>query len=640
MKTTLKLTIASAMFVGLTYNSLAQNVGINGTGANPDNSAMLDVSATNRGLLMPRVALTATNVAAPVTAPATSLMVYNTATAGTAPNNVTPGYYYWDGTRWVRFAFGNPSTNEAWLITGNNGTLAPTTALGTAMNNNFVGTRDNVSFVLGANNRERLRILNTGQIGVNVQAPWATSRFQVNALGGDDGVVVSASTTGDGVYAQNTGTGNAVTGISTNAIGFGVEAINADATGIALIGRTGTTVPLLFADGSGGAFSAPLIGGSAIGRTATGSDGFIGAGNNTTMVYTGTGGTGIAGTISGGAGAYGVMGTHYNGANGDRFGLLGSSEYGGYFQFNNNIRANAASATSGLYAQFNNNNITTIASADEGLFTQFNATTQALLATPDEAIYAIRGGRNMIVATNTFAAQFAFDASNFTIVGSALHGVQSQTANIAGSGVLGIHTAGGTGLFANGNTGASGTKAFQIDHPLDPANKYLNHYSIESPEVLNMYRGSIVLDGNGEATIMMPTYFDAINTNFSYQLTAVGAAMPNLFVETELTTGGQFKISGGVANKKVSWVVYAERNDEWVKQYPNSKAVEIVKSAEESGKYLVPALYGQPANMGIHYQEVQQRSYEIKRPESVPTNKRLETVTRDLEKAPKVPVAN
>lgn len=80
------------------------NVGI-GTTA-PDASARLDVTSTNQGFLPPRIALTAKNVATPVATPATGLMVYNTATAGTAPNNVTPGYYYWDGTRWNRFIDG------------------------------------------------------------------------------------------------------------------------------------------------------------------------------------------------------------------------------------------------------------------------------------------------------------------------------------------------------------------------------------------------------------------------------------------------------------------------------------------------------------------------------------------------------
>src|SRR5690349_9957428 len=90
-------------------NLHAQNIGINATGATPDASAMLDVAATNRGLLVPRVALTATNAAGPITSPTTSLLVYNTATAGTSPNNVVPGYYYWNGTAWVALLTGSSS---------------------------------------------------------------------------------------------------------------------------------------------------------------------------------------------------------------------------------------------------------------------------------------------------------------------------------------------------------------------------------------------------------------------------------------------------------------------------------------------------------------------------------------------------
>jgi hypothetical protein len=89
-------------------NTEAIRIKANGaTGINnisPDNSAQLDVTATNKGVLVPRVALTATNVAAPVTSPATSLLIYNTASAGSFPNDVYPGYYYWSGTRWRRFA--------------------------------------------------------------------------------------------------------------------------------------------------------------------------------------------------------------------------------------------------------------------------------------------------------------------------------------------------------------------------------------------------------------------------------------------------------------------------------------------------------------------------------------------------------
>lgn len=100
-----KIIISICTCIGLLFiggNTYSQSVGISGTGISPDASAMLDVSAPDKGLLIPRVALTSLAVAGPITAPATSLLVYNNATAGTSPNNVTPGYYYWDGTKWVR----------------------------------------------------------------------------------------------------------------------------------------------------------------------------------------------------------------------------------------------------------------------------------------------------------------------------------------------------------------------------------------------------------------------------------------------------------------------------------------------------------------------------------------------------------
>lgn len=66
----------------------------------PHASAKLEVASSTQGFLPPRVALTAANQASPVTSPAIGLLVFNTQTAGTAPNNVTPGYYYWNGSSW------------------------------------------------------------------------------------------------------------------------------------------------------------------------------------------------------------------------------------------------------------------------------------------------------------------------------------------------------------------------------------------------------------------------------------------------------------------------------------------------------------------------------------------------------------
>jgi hypothetical protein len=90
----------------LSQSVLAQT-GIGTT--SPNASAKLDVSATDRGFLPPRVALTAANAFSPITgtsSAAAGLLVYNTATAGTAPNNVVPGYYYWNGTTWIQISGG------------------------------------------------------------------------------------------------------------------------------------------------------------------------------------------------------------------------------------------------------------------------------------------------------------------------------------------------------------------------------------------------------------------------------------------------------------------------------------------------------------------------------------------------------
>ncbi|QDH77673.1 hypothetical protein FKX85_00870 [Echinicola soli] len=109
----------------------------------PDESAVLDVSSTTKGVLIPRLALTSTTSPAPLSANVAGMIVYNTATAGTAPENVTPGFYYNDGSAWVRVAdvssqdmrfvgTNNHITKDAGI--GSNGTDA-----GTGNNNIFIG---------------------------------------------------------------------------------------------------------------------------------------------------------------------------------------------------------------------------------------------------------------------------------------------------------------------------------------------------------------------------------------------------------------------------------------------------------------------------------------------------------------------
>lgn len=162
------------------------------------------------------------------------------------------------------------------------------------------------------------------------------------------------------------------------------------------------------------------------------------------------------------------------------------------------------------------------------------------------------------------------------------------------AGVVGV--GGDFGVLCFGDLLATGLKNFVIDHPQEPADKYLRHYSLESNEVLNVYRGTVTLDGNGQADVSLPDYFESVNINYTYQLTAIGTPVQP-YVLTEIASN-QFKVAGE-PNTKVSWMVLANRNDPYVQQHPEKLRDVYEKEEGRKGKYLMPELYGQPAEMGI-----------------------------------------
>src|SRR2546430_380820 len=108
---------------------------------------------------------------------------------------------------------------------------------------------------------------------------------------------------------------------------------------------------------------------------------------------------------------------------------------------------------------------------------------------------------------------------------------------------------------------SKGAGSFMIDHPLDPANKYLYHSFVESPDMMNIYNGIVVLDGKGEAVVTLPDWFRALNRDFRYQLTAIAAPGPNLYIADEISNnrfkmgafrwdrvhGHSFRLCGGVS---------------------------------------------------------------------------------------------
>jgi hypothetical protein len=131
-----------------------------------------------------------------------------------------------------------------------------------------------------------------------------------------------------------------------------------------------------------------------------------------------------------------------------------------------------------------------------------------------------------------------------------------------------------------------------------------------------------MLDGSGQAWAQLPAYFEAINRDFHYLLTPVGAAMPNLHVATPVDTGvsgNQFKISGGVPGGQVSWLVTAVRNDPWLRD--NGFQTETAKPEGEQGTYLYPEGYGQPAEAAVDYErQMQIAEQEPAAPQGEPAN--------------------
>ena len=173
----------------------AQSLAVNTTGATANASSILDVSSSSKGVLIPRVALTGTGDITTIASPATSLLIYNTATV----SNVTPGYYYWNGTAWTKVVSGT-----AWSLTGNSGTSAST---------NFIGTTDNVPLVFKINNQRAALIDLSPNLFLGYQSGIANTTGTEN--------------TGIGYQALNSNTnGGGNTAMGTYALG-----LNTDGTG-------------------------------------------------------------------------------------------------------------------------------------------------------------------------------------------------------------------------------------------------------------------------------------------------------------------------------------------------------------------------------------------------------------------------
>jgi hypothetical protein len=391
------------------------------------------------------------------------------------------------------------------------------------------------------------------------------------------------------------------------------EVVSTSSTGTAILGRhfstTGTTPGVRSSSASNSSSATGLVG--EITSTTPGglSAGVRGINNSTTGA-----GIGVYGTQAGTG--WGVYGNTPDGRGVYGFSFSGTGLYG------------ASTSGTGIFATHFNSN--TAVSLGTDTFA-VDATNTAV----DGAGTAIRGrggrlGIQGISDAQGFGAGLtrigvqgiagAFNTAADFIVGVqgtgqapangggrnayGLYGTAQSGSGSTGYGVYG--TSVGQGInwagFFQGNVHVLGTLSkssgsFKIDHPLEPETKYLSHSFVESPDMMNIYNGVITLDENGNAAVELPHYFEALNRTFRYQLTPIGAPMPNLYIASEVSANS-FAIAGGKPHARVSWEITGVRQDP--SALANPIIVEEDKPAHHHGKFLDPAAHGYDDSRAIH----------------------------------------
>lgn len=330
---------------------IAQNIAINADGAAPAVAVLYTskevAGATTGAATFVAVSATRGN-SSPFLAAAGSAVASTSNKAdasGAAPNNVIPGYYYWNSAAWVRFA----TTGDGWLTTGNAGTTAGT---------NFIGTTDPTDWVIKTGGapaaNERARVRSTGQVVQNNTTHFAGDAFSVYSNGTTNGTTASINNA-VGTFAVNGYAAGNGTGV------FGETAGGASTIGTAVWGDlygTSTTASSASEGVWGTNSTAPLgTGGTAAVASGVRGEATGAAGNAFTM--------GVFGIASSAAGnANGVYGTSASTLGTGVFGIatsagVGANPIGVYGSATNatgfGVRAiNGAAQGTGLISTGNN----------------------------------------------------------------------------------------------------------------------------------------------------------------------------------------------------------------------------------------------------------------------------------------------
>jgi hypothetical protein len=436
-----------------------------------------------------------------------------------------------------------------------------------------------------------------GVYGTSVSTTgYGVSGYDSATSGATAGVYgVSASTSGAGVWGFNNATsGNAVGvyGNSASTSGAGVWGFNNATSGnaVGVYGNSASTSGWSV-EGNSTAASGVTVGVLGYSYSPTGY-GMYGQNNATTGNAYGVGGESLSTT------GVGVIGTVLA-TTGRNYGVYGSS---------------ASPQGIGVHGDGNLSGGVGVSGTTSGI-TQYGVYGQNIGTTgPAYGVYG-----------ETFSYQ-GYGITGINMATSGIGGgagVYGNSLNPGGVGVMANATAGGTALVAAANPGgyaaqltgnvymignlgiqgdlqvsgsiAKGSGSFKIDHPLDPANKYLSHSFVESPDMMNVYNGNVTTDNQGTATVILPDYFEALNGEFRYQLTVIGQFAQAMV--SQKIANNRFVIRTDKPSVEVSWQVTGIRHDAYAQAH--RIPVEEEKPAAEQGYYLHPDAFGQPESKSI-----------------------------------------
>jgi trimeric autotransporter adhesin len=493
-------------------------------------------------------------------------------------------------------------------------------------------------------------VVGTGTIAIQATAPGTEAAISGTATatsGGTTGVYgQSSDPNGNGVFGidkANTG-GSGAIGVSnaTSGKSSGVFGQSASTAGTGVFGnvtaKTGGVFGVLGMAGSTGQYSAGVSG---VENATTGAVAGV-AGKTSSVTSNAAGVAGFEGSatgqvfgVSGGTNsttnfAAGVSG--FEGATtGQVFGVNGGTSSTTNFAVG--VNGYESAATGQVFGVNGGTNSTTAFAA--GVNGYENATTGQVfgvigttITTGDNAagVYghasAATGLTRGVIGETDSATDGAIGVFGYGgATTGQVWGVVGQTSSPSGAGGIFTNLSGGKGLVLVGNgknlaqvftVDASGNGfyagnltvkgnvskgggSFKIDHPLDPANKYLSHSFVESPDMMNVYNGNITTDRHGFATVNLPDYFEALNGDFRYQLTVIGQFAQTIVAKK--ISANRFVIRTNKPKVEVSWQVTGVRHDAYANRY--RIPVEEDKALAEQGYYLHPELFGQPESKSI-----------------------------------------